>query len=68
MSKNDNSKTISQKMEELSALVAWFESEEFEIEKAIATYKKAEALAKDIEHDLSTVKNEVTVLKARFDT
>lgn len=65
MSKND--KTISQKMDELSALVAWFESDEFELEKALDRYKEAELLANDIERDLSDLKNEVTVLKQKFD-
>lgn len=67
MSKTDN-KTVSQKMDELGELVAWFESDEFELEVAIDTYKKAEQLADDIEHDLAELKNEITVLKAKFDS
>ena len=64
---SQSNKTISEKMKELSALVAWFESDEFELEKALDKYKEAEKLAGDIEHDLSTLKNEVTVLKKKFD-
>ena len=45
-------KTVSQKMNNLSALVAWFESDEFVIEQAVEKYKEAEKLARDIEHDL----------------
>ena len=67
MSQQTKQKTVSEKMDELSQLVAWFEGDEFELEKAIETYKKAEALAGDIEHDLSALKNEVTVLKQKFD-
>lgn len=67
MSKQSEQKTVSEKMNELSELVAWFESDEFELEKAIETYQKAEKLADDIEHDLSNLKNEVTVLKQKFD-
>lgn len=67
MSKQSEQKTVSEKMNELSELVAWFESDEFELEKAIETYQKAEKLADDIEHDLSSLKNEVTVLKQKFD-
>ena len=66
MSQNDN-KTITQKMNELTELVAWFESDEFEIEKALDKYRDAEKLAAEIEHDLSALKNEVTVLKQKFD-
>lgn len=67
MSKTDN-KTVSQKMNDLSELVAWFESDEFELEQAIGKYKDAEKLAGEIEHDLSELKNEITVLKTKFDS
>ena len=66
MSKND--KTIQEKMNQLSELVAWFESDEFELEMAIEKYKTAETLAGDIEKDLSELKNEITVLKTKFDS
>ncbi len=66
MSKND--KTIQEKMNQLSELVAWFESDEFELETAIEKYKTAEALAGEIEKDLSELKNEITVLKTKFDS
>ena len=54
-------------MTELGELVAWFESDEFELEQAIAKYKDAETLAGEIERDLSTLKNEITVLKQKFE-
>ena len=61
-------KTVSQKMSELNELVAWFEGDEFELEQAIETYKKAEKLAGEIERDLVELKNEINVLKTKFDT
>ena len=67
MLKQSEQKTVSQKMTELSELVAWFESDDFELEKAIETYTSAEKLAAEIEHDLASLKNEVTVLKEKFD-
>ena len=66
MSKND--KTIQEKMNQLSELVAWFESDEFELEAAIEKYKTAEVLADEIGEDLSELKNEITVLKEKFDS
>ncbi len=66
MSKND--KTIQEKMNQLSELVAWFESDEFALEAAIEKYKTAETLAAEIEKDLSELKNEITVLKTKFDS
>ena len=67
MLKQAEQKTVSQKMTELSEIVAWFESDDFELEKAIETYTSAEKLAAEIEHDLASLKNEVTVLKEKFD-
>jgi len=67
MSKQSEQKTVSEKMDELSALVAWFEGDEFELEQALETYGKAEKLAAEIEHDLTNLKNEITVLKEKFD-
>ena len=61
------SKTIKEKMAELDAYVEWFESDEFELEKAVDTFKKAEVLAKEIEVDLATIKNDIVVLKESFD-
>ena len=60
MSKND--KTIQEKMNQLSELVAWFESDEFELEMAIEKYKTAETLAGDIERLITA---EVTDVKER---
>ena len=63
--KNDPS--IEAELTELDQLVAWFESEDFTLEQAMANYEKAEALASRIETRLSELKNEVTVLKKKFD-
>ncbi|MCA0228081.1 exodeoxyribonuclease VII small subunit [Patescibacteria group bacterium] len=65
MSKQD--KTIQEKMRELDALVAWFDGEEFNLEEAMGVYKKAEALAESIEKELAEYKNEIIVLKKKFD-
>ena len=46
-----NEKTINQKIEELRQMVAWFESDDFDIEQAIERYQAAEKLASDIEKD-----------------
>ena len=55
-------------MNQLSELVAWFESDEFELEAAIEKYKAAETIADEIEHELSQLKNNITVLKQKFDS
>jgi len=61
-------KTIQEKMDELSSLIAWFDSDEFSLEEAIDRFKVAETLAADIEKELSSFKNDITVLKQKFDS
>ena len=64
---SQENKSISEKMTKLGELVAWFEGEEFELEAALDKYKEAEKLADEIEKDLLGLKNEITVLKQKFD-
>ena len=59
-------KTISQKIEELRQMAAWFESDDFDIEQAIERYQAAEKLAGEIEKDLNGLRNKVTILKEKF--
>jgi exodeoxyribonuclease VII small subunit len=66
MSKSET-KTIKQKMDELSKLVMWFESDEFTLEEAVEAFKKAEKLAAEIEADLLNLKNDIQVVKQKFD-
>ncbi len=59
-------KTVQEKIAELDALMAWFDSDEFELEAAIERFSEAEKLAKDIEHDLESLKNIITKIKHDF--
>jgi len=61
-------KSIQDKTAELTKLVSWFDSDEFEIELALDKFKQAEELAVDIEKDLSTLKNEINIVKRKFDS
>ena len=67
MSSQNNQLTISQKLEQLEKLVAWFDSEDFVLENALEKYKSAEKIADEITEELNSLQNEVTVLKKRFD-
>lgn len=58
---------VAEKIAQLDELVAWFDSDEFELEQAIEKFKAAETLAVDIEKDLNELKNSIEVVKARFD-
>ncbi|HRC27832.1 MAG TPA: hypothetical protein PKV96_00400 [Candidatus Saccharimonas sp.] len=62
-----NSTTVADKLAELQQQVAWFDSEKFTLEEALDKFKVAEKLASEIEVDLASLKNEVVVLKQRFD-
>lgn len=63
MSKN---KTVAEKTAELDTLVAWFNSDDFTLEQAIDKFREAEKLAAEIEADLMTLKNTVTLAKEKF--
>lgn len=65
---NDTSEpTISEQITELDTLLAWFDSDDFTIEAAFDRYKEAEKLASAIEQRLLVMKNDINVLKKRFD-
>lgn len=61
------SNTIQDKMDALNAMVAWFDSDEFVLEQATERFKAAEQLATEITQELAAMKNEIVVLKQRFD-
>ncbi len=60
-------KTLQEKIDELNRLVEWFNQEDFSIEEALEKFKTADTLASEIEEQLDGLKNEITVLKERFD-
>ena len=63
-----NNTTIQDKIAQLDELVAWFDGEDFLLEEATEVFKKAEALAREIETDLTELKNDVQIVKTSFDT
>ena len=58
--------SLNQKIEKLDGQVEWFYSDEFKLEEATSKYKEAVGLAKEIEKDLSELKNEIEVLAEDF--
>ena len=66
MSKENNA-TIAEKTARLNELATWFDSDDFELERAVEKFKEAEMLAKEIEHDLMEVKNTIMMVKRDFD-
>lgn len=63
-----NNQTVQEKLSELSELVSWFQSPAFKLEDAFDKFKQAEVLAEEIEKDLTKLKNDIKVVKKKFDT
>lgn len=64
---SEANKPVQEKLTTLSELVAWFQSPSFKLEEAVSKYKEAEKLAEEIEKDLTKLKNDITIVKKRFD-
>jgi exodeoxyribonuclease VII small subunit len=62
-----NNTTIAEKTATLNELVAWFDSEDFELETALEKFTQAEKLAHEIEADLDALKNNIKITKEKFD-
>ncbi len=65
---SSTNKSIQEKTAELNKLVEWFDSEDFKLEQALDNYKQAEKLASEIEKDLLSLKNEIQIVKQKFDS
>lgn len=62
-----NNPSIAEKTAKLNEIVAWFDGEEFELEKALEKFTEAEKLASEIEEDLMALRNDIQVVKEKFD-
>ena len=62
-----NNSTIAEKTAKLNELVAWFDSDDFVLESALEKFTEAEKLASEIESDLLALKNNIQVVKEKFD-
>lgn len=61
-------KSVQDKIAELAKLVEWFDSEDFSLEQALEKFHQAEALTETIEGDLKSLKNDIQVIKKKFDS
>jgi exonuclease VII small subunit len=65
---NTEQKSVQDKLTDLSELVGWFQGASFKLEDALDKFKQAESLAEAIEKDLTKLKNDIKVVKKRFDS
>jgi len=68
MSGQNKDKSVQDKLTDLSELVGWFQGASFKLETALDKFKEAEALAEEIEKDLTKLKNDIKIVKKRFDS
>ncbi|QHU90172.1 hypothetical protein GWK74_01370 [Candidatus Saccharibacteria bacterium oral taxon 488] len=61
-----NEKTIEQMMAELNERIAWFQSEEFNLDEARQRFVEARQLAKEITVALDDMQHDITVLSEDF--
>lgn len=61
-----DSHSVEEKMQQLSEHIAWFDSDDFVLDEAVERFRAAEKLASEIDTQLSSFKNEITVLKEKF--
>jgi len=57
---------ISDKITKLNTQVEWFYSDDFSLDEASEKYQAAIKLAKDIEQDLNSLKNEIELISKDF--
>jgi len=63
---SENKISLNQKIAKLDKQVEWFYSDDFNLEEAAIKYKDSIRLAKEIENDLTGLKNEIEVLAEDF--
>ena len=63
----DKSKSYAQLSEELSELIAWFESDQVDLDAAIVKYDEATKLIAQMEKYLKTAENKIKKITADLD-
>lgn len=58
--------TINQKLEQLDQQIEWFYGEDFSLEQAAEKYQAAATATKEIESDLSEIKNQIEIIDRDF--
>lgn len=59
---NADNHSLREQMEQLEEILAWFDSDEFELEAAVERYQQAARVAEQIDQRLTEIKNKVTII------
>lgn len=62
-----NQNNLKQDLSDLQAIVDWFESDELDLEQAMAKFDEGVKKAEAIKKQLSQLENKISVLAQRFD-
>ena len=60
--RDTQSLSLRAQMEQLEEILAWFDSDEFELEAAVERYQQAARVAEQIDQRLTEIKNKVTII------
>ena len=66
MPEKNNNLSINDKITRLNEQVQWFYSDDFSLDSAAENFKAVTTLAKEIESDLESLKNEIKILGHDF--
>lgn len=64
--KKSEKNSLVEKMARLTTMTEWFQSEEFKLEEATERYRELLVLSKEVEEDLTNLKNEIVRIEADF--
>ena len=59
---NADNRSLREQMEQLEEILAWFDSDKFELEAAVERYQQAARVAEQIDQRLTEIKNKVTII------
>lgn len=66
MSAKNNTQKLHEKIARLDEMIAWFESDKFELDAALERFEEAKRVASEIDEQLTNYKNTITVIKKDF--
>lgn len=64
----NKTQTIEKQIAELDTLLAWFESDDVTVDKALENFERAQVLARDLSAALTEAKNKVEIIKKKYET
>jgi len=59
-------KSFQEKMSDLDEILAWFESDEVNLEQSVTKYEQALALSKELQDELKNAQNKIETLNKKF--